>query len=560
MGCPETSPKELLIRHRLHEAGRLNVQFWSGVFQLYSTFDRSLLLSGPPCCPSSSASEGAAPGAPSFVCPRPSEMCFLTLQQSFSAMICRACACSIAVLTCESSLISFASTNSVSARQAPKRHIGGSGMPAVCTEASLNSGLSILLWLHNFVVPLSRGLMGLLCLAIWQLLMRAIPGRRSPLGKLAGLPSLGVPILPLRALGQATNASCCVLDWKPQQAATPRVRPTKQAIPPARRRLTHWGQLTTFLIFWLRLPVCVWAAPKGLSEAARDISAFADLCPEAIPVTSSQQSQLPMTDLDAAAIGDPAREPHAAAEPVPDGTPVSHQCIGLPRPIPGRGMPVAEELAELPCFAYVVCPFFQPELLNFDLAIPCEALDVARQVRRHISQLALSFADVVTPAFPQPTLDFTTFVVHPDWLTFAGLSAVVLDLRLCPLNCAGPIIASYVTRPTNLAELSREAGMFSTRRCDIYVGDSTTPLDPDDTVLLEHGCLVRFVPHQQPPGQVKLLQDRTCCQNRWPLAEVSGGVACSLGHASAQHWTLSPEPCSTLRGRTRGVGSPSCWG
>ena len=484
---------------------------------MYSTSDRSLFLCGPPCCLSSSASEGVDVDASSFVCPRPSEMCFLTLQQSGLAMVCRTRACSATILTCESCPRPPASDNSVGVGQAPKRHIGGSGLPAVCTETRITRDFGILPGLRNFVVPLFRGMFGLLCLAMWQLLLRTIPGRRSPLGRLVGLPSLGVPILPLRALGHAASARCCVLDWKPHEDAVPRTCQTKQETPTARRRRTSWSQLAFFLVCWFRLPVCVWAAPKGLSEAARDISAFADLCPEAIPATPSPQCQPPDIASDGAAFADLANTPHASDGQSHERTSEPHQYIGYPRPTPGRGMPVAEEQAELPCLAYVVCPFFQPEMLNFRLAIPCEALDVARQVRRHVSRLALSFADVITPAFPQPTLDFTTSVVHPDWLTFAGLSAVVLDLRLCPLNCAGPIIASYVTRPTNVAELSREAGMFSTRICDIYVGDSETPLDPHDTVLLEHGCLVRFVTHQQPPGQVRLLQDRVCCRSRWPL-------------------------------------------
>ena len=184
---------------------------------------------------------------------------------------------------------------------------------------------------------------------------------------------------------------------------------------------------------------------------------------------------------------------HASVEA---GEPVAGPVIqGIPAPHAGTGMPCAEDTARVPFTAYVVSPFYQPEVVECDIQLPCEEADAVRTTRRHLQHLALEFSDSLVPAYPQPCEACQTFAVHPEWATFGGLTVVVLDLRLSPLGGDGPIVAAYVTRPTSLAELNREAGIYSIRSCHVYVSSCETPLLLLMKLsILDHGALVRLCP------------------------------------------------------------------
>ena len=77
-----------------------------------------------------------------------------------------------------------------------------------------------------------------------------------------------------------------------------------------------------------------------------------------------------------------------------------------------------------------------------------------------------------------------------------------------------------MTRPTNKAELCREAGIFSIRRCDIYVCDSPTPLEDNVQVFLENGMLVRFVPAPAEHTRLERLHARLQDHETWPGTQV----------------------------------------
>ena len=146
-----------------------------------------------------------------------------------------------------------------------------------------------------------------------------------------------------------------------------------------------------------------------------------------------------------------------------------------------------------PVSAYVVSPFVLPELMGLRLPLPCETGDLLREVSRSLHDLRLPFADAVEAAVPQPSEAFATCVVFPGWTTFAGLTAVVMDLSLSTLDRNGPIIGSFLSRPTSAAEIRREAGMFSVGDSDIYVGHSSRPLGENESIVLQNGSLVRIV-------------------------------------------------------------------
>ena len=76
-------------------------------------------------------------------------------------------------------------------------------------------------------------------------------------------------------------------------------------------------------------------------------------------------------------------------------------------------------------------------------------------------------------------------IVYPAWASFAGLTAIVMDLRLSPLSGNGPIIAAFVTRPTKLAELRREAGIYAVRTCNVFASSSPDALEDDELIYVD---------------------------------------------------------------------------
>ena len=79
----------------------------------------------------------------------------------------------------------------------------------------------------------------------------------------------------------------------------------------------------------------------------------------------------------------------------------------------------------------------------------------------------------------------------------------------------------HVTRPTSLAELNREAGIYSTRNCHVYVSSCATPLAADEVVYLDHGALVRYVPVDQAPGEVRRLHHRLQDFDTWQFEQAA---------------------------------------
>ncbi|CAE7453752.1 unnamed protein product [Symbiodinium sp. CCMP2592] len=156
-------------------------------------------------------------------------------------------------------------------------------------------------------------------------------------------------------------------------------------------------------------------------------------------------------------------------------------------------MPEAGVHHRVACQVYVVSPYYDPQLLQLYWTVPCEARDAERYVSRHLRHTHFPHASMFVACQPQPSREFATFLAIPEWTTFAGLSGVVLDLRAATIGQEGPIIGSFLSRPTTAAEIRREAGLYSMGRCHIMVGTSNDPLRDDEQVYLDNGSLVRLI-------------------------------------------------------------------
>ena len=283
------------------------------------------------------------------------------------------------------------------------------------------------------------------------------------------------------------------------------VRPAKAKRRTTTVRGTTSRCLITLLLGFCNLPVCVWAVPPGLPEAVDVVHNVVNSMPEDLPAaggTTNVPVRGDALNAEASQEGD-----HLQRHP-PEGEQHMPQLLGIPEPTHVPGMPTAAATRRVPFAAYVITPFYQAELFTFLLQLPCEEMDTAREVGRHMTGPVLAYTDVIVPVSPQPCERSQAYVRYPAWTSFAGLVAIALDLRLTPLNKTGPITAAFFTCPTNKAELCREAGVFSIRRCNIYVCDSPIPLGEHEQVFLENGMLVRFVPVPEEPSRLPKLHAR----------------------------------------------------
>ena len=265
-------------------------------------------------------------------------------------------------------------------------------------------------------------------------------------------------------------------------------------------------------------PVCVWAAPKGLPEVLESIESLVSSLPEPLP--SSGAVVLDSADgageLEVASVHSGGSRTATLAQ---DTTPNWFDIVGEvqtdslreagmtdPRSVPtSTGLPVLpndryvqglhsqQPPCQVPCLSVVVSPRYAPELVPLPWQVPLEARDAERQVAKHLRHDCFPFSTQVLASRPQPSRAFATFVAIPEWVTYAGLSGVVMDARASTLGQDGPVFAAYLSRPTTAQEIRREAGFYSIGQCVILVGSSMEQLRDDEQVFLQNGALVRLI-------------------------------------------------------------------
>ena len=333
----------------------------------------------------------------------------------------------------------------------PKSCIGGSGTATTVYVTALplpvfaDSLEAILSSVGTVCVSFFCTLLLCATVALWCLLGRSMPGRRSPLGTLLwGLP---LPLMPFaRCLGCAGTVHSPILAWcaadhKPHRS----VGRTRGAESRWRCPLGFWATLL------LTLPVQVWSTPPEVHELVQ-LAAIAE---------QARHAQDPP---------DPPEHfgnaPGLPADHAPD---VVHPALIPPRGPPPpqpirwemRGISSSASLANLrhvELSALVLAPGYRPEALRFQIGIPCDVEDILDSVERRVEALRLRFANRFLAVRPQPLPDIATVMVVPDWAAFAAISAVCIDLRDTDPDGSGPIIATFVPRPATKADLCRQAG------------------------------------------------------------------------------------------------------
>ena len=339
----------------------------------------------------------------------------------------------------------------------------------------------------------------------------------SPLGRpLALLCRKGT--CPCHCLARCAQTDVPVLPWSGQRHPAA-VRPKR--VPTCSRKglgLLGW-------LLWSQ-PCLVWAPPPGLVGAIEDLESVAAGLPDSltpsVPVEVAPRPVVPRPGLDPpVSAGQPAsssRLPSWSSVVADVRREALHE-VGIPDPVavPGSGvLPADRHVPGMPpyrvpgrfqCSTFVVSPGYMPERLQLTWNVPSEARDIERLVARHLPHNCYPFASHVLAAHPQPSADFAAFLAIPEWVTYAGLSGVVLDLRAATLQQDGPTIGTYLSRPTSLAEIEREAGFYSMGAFTVLVGASMVPLRRDEQVFLENGSLVRLIRAEFPLDRCASLTD-----------------------------------------------------
>ena len=201
-------------------------------------------------------------------------------------------------------------------------------------------------------------------------------------------------------------------------------------------------------------------------------------------------------------------------------------------------VPVATEDASFAI--WVAAPGYQPQVLQFPIGVPCDIEDALEATERKLQSNKLPFCDRLIAVRPQPFHTCAAAILAPDWSSYAALSLICLDLRDMVPGGKGPVITAFVTRPTSVEELRREAGILGTRSAAIFVGTDPIPLQQDESIALASGCLVTFMSTDCCPNYANDLQYRLQFPRIWDVPakfpkQATGQTALLLLHRSGRY-------------------------
>ena len=389
--------------------------------------------------------------------------------------------------------------------QAPKRHIGGSGMSAcylaldTYRNASADCVIRFLGILGRYTVAFFLTLLIVIQVALCKLWTSGLNVPQTLAGRFCRGVVAQVPSSLLLGLVVATPARP-VLRWERRTVSRRTLRGHTSLLSQGARTLLSLN----FLLG--HLPICVWAAPKGVRElqAAGDFVAAArgavpdEGRPEALgtPVWG-------MPDFVDPSMRAPRGPPPPTPAPITIENTVQHT------------QPAA--LVEVPFPVWVGSPGYQADRLQLRVGVPSDIEDATDVVARSILATSLPYCDRLVPVRPQPFPACGAYVRAPDWTAYSAMSLVCLDLRDMGPQGDGPVIAAFVTRPTCKAELCREAGAFGDMQANVYVGTDPTPLQEDESIVLASGCLVTFMKSDCRPFVACDLQFRLQFAEHWNI-------------------------------------------
>ena len=329
-------------------------------------------------------------------------------------------------------------------------------------------GVRLLLWCASCVVPLCRSVFALLSLCLWGLLLRCMPGRATPLGKLILSPSCGHSPLVLLSLGRVGTATGA-LSWQ----SKPKLIPFRRCAFP-RKCTPHF---LLYMLCFSSMPFRVWAIPEGFADwhsAVEDvISARSDdrgsLWPDTLPeAANAPVHQLNRTD-DA--------WPYLVAQMQ---TEASLEAYG--------------ETIESPRVRVtVLVPSRAPLLYGF-LTVGAGVEGIRGEVERRVAaSLRVEYGIMLVD--PPPCSGVLTMLAVPPWVSPSLRETVVFDLTAI----GGPLFAEHIWGHLYVREVSRLAKRFSTA-WDVFLPGDSFPWVGNGPHRVVSGQTVKVVPPGHRPN------------------------------------------------------------
>ena len=431
-------------------------------------------------------------------------------------------------------------------------------------------------------------LQALLALALWRLLVHALPGRSSPLSRLLLFPSASATdglVLPF--------GRCRVVQGVLGHHGKGD-RMMRRSCPPvsdSSRRSFGLSRLLLALGF-VSLPAQVWAAPKGLHEAlshadlviaARDAS-FADSNPEHLNHGSGDRVD-PWRQMVAQVQAESLCEaygpevfgdfPGLAADLQPSGSvvaavlgeaaPSAREDAPTRAPAPlDHGLPSETGLnasevettgpgVALDVPAFVAAAGYRIVSCTVGVSFPSCVESLESQVRTHAASLLEESGDQLAPVYPQVAPGVAAFVAHPPWFSEARLVTAFLDARAI----RGHAFAIVLSFPTTVEEIQRAAGFSSVIAHEVFVSGHPSPLSPGSTVELQAGALIRLLPVGSKPLWAAPLAFALWHPHYWPsgvLVPRTREAACALVlHSSGKY--LYDRICSADWANQNGIAA-----
>ena len=333
------------------------------------------------------------------------------------------------------------------------------------------------------LIPIFASIAILFGLSTFACLTRKVD-RRTPLGFLVRLPTLGVPTSPALAVGLAGTTKP-ILDWKPWRDRKGRHSQAKRDRAPHKRpaplflRLLH--SLGIYVSLW-QPPFLVWAAPADLINAIHQLEHASIALSE-----DYARDGLHRPRVDPAAM-------FSTTSCWPDS--LSEQAPYEP---PGPQQVHVSILVAGHTSAHVQVPVAECDSCQ-------DILNVVQQAWKD-----QPYDGVVIDTCPQVHQDYISALLVPNWTKATFKTVFIIDLSYW----GGPLYAEVAWSRVSFEDLSEAARTYVDVPWDVYHAGSSKPIQPNETVNAASGDVFRFVPLGNRPSWPAPLQEAICSKHRW---------------------------------------------
>ena len=353
----------------------------------------------------------------------------------------------------------------------------------------------LLAFLAGALEPLARATFGLFAASVLAVLLRALSAKILPLRRSLRPFSSVRACAPALVLGCVASPTRPLLAWAADPPSARRGAVSRSSPSPA-----FWQKCALALLVY-HLPVCIWAAPPGVSDLDTLAEDLASLVPDAWPATEGLSTAGAV-----ASSGDAGGETRSLADIEADMRHAARfqdyvlrapllDAPHRPAPLPPEARPQAAPTSA-PGIFHVMAPHYQPTAIVLELPRPCTVGMVTDMARGSLGHLQLEFAQDVIPTVPQVGELYGALLVVPSWLQAADMEAVVWDFRALD----GPMYSGFAWSTMSHGDCAREAARHGFNAWSAFAFGNTYPVPPGATFLATPGGVIQF----RPPGEAPL--------------------------------------------------------